>query len=81
MSRSKLSKCRRAQCLLCKPWRITGERPVNDQRATVDDVPDLTAEATEYHWHDDQDEWNDDDCVGCGCIVFYSVWPCECCGW
>lgn len=73
------SKCRRARCLLCKPWRLMGERPVNDQRATLDDVPALTDEALEPPEHCYGED--DDFCPGCGCLVMDGVWPCECCGW
>jgi hypothetical protein len=39
------SKCRRAGCLLCCPWKVTGERPVAERRATQDSVSALVEEA------------------------------------
>lgn len=45
MSRSvQRSKCRRGGCLLCCPWKATGERPVSEQRSTQDSVSTLVAE-------------------------------------
>lgn len=42
MSRSlQRSKCRRSGCLLCCPWKVTGERPVAERRATQDDPREL----------------------------------------
>lgn len=45
MSRSvQRSKCRRGGCLLCCPWKATGERPVSEQRASMETIRELAQE-------------------------------------
>lgn len=56
MSRSiPRSKCRRAGCLLCKPHKLTGERPISEQRQHL---RDQFAEADEWTYELSDDEFD-----------------------
>jgi hypothetical protein len=65
------SKCRRAGCLLCCPWKATGERPVSKQRATQESVRTLVEDATDPSCSCEGCS-NASECPGCG-----ELW-CEC---
>jgi len=78
MSRSiQRSKCTRVHCLVCKPHKVTGERPIGERRA-LDADADLAANGASLCR--DADAYDDgsghDECRKC--VACIDCGDCEC---